>query len=172
MISKIDGRLRIGTILLLTGLVMLSCIGLYLLRTTRRHGPIVRGMQATKAIVKSGVIASAAKGIVVGQKATALAGTPLELAPVDAVPPIKGEKAAERPVRLNQIPALALAPSQTSENDSAFSPSAEVGTLMMYQAHASLRTSEVADPNSEANRRILAAMVAKMINKAKAAPAR
>lgn len=63
----------------------------------------------------------------------------------------------EKPVNENAATAVVPVSSSTSL------PPESIATRRMYMAHASLRTPEVANPDSEANRRILQTMVTKAL---------
>ena len=121
--------------------------------------------------------AGAAPVAVAPAVAPAAAAVAAPLAPVAAAPraevapivgPVIAPAAASIAPLVPSIPAAAAAPVQAPQPVAAgpvpSGPVDEVAaTERMYMAHASLRTPEVADPDSEANRRILGTMVAKAL---------
>ncbi len=84
--------------------------------------------------------------------------------PLPPVPSTSASKLPYIPVKKAEYGAQGA---PTADARSSPAPSAESGTLMMYRAHASLRTSEVSDPNSEGNRQVLTTMVAKALQNMK-----
>ncbi len=80
---------------------------------------------------------------------------------VAATPPPPRPVVAAAPAPPAAPPAPALAPAQQARVEA---------TQRMYLAHAPLRAPEVANPDSEANRRILQAMVMKTLRPAPASP--
>ncbi len=85
-------------------------------------------------------------------------------APVPKPPPLA---ATRTPVA---APAAPVVPQPASPPPGAAQRAEVEGTSRMYLAHAPLRTPEVADPNSDANRRILQTMVTKALQQASATP--
>jgi hypothetical protein len=79
-----------------------------------------------------------------------------------ATPPLAVSSAAVAPMAVREVPAPA-------PEAPAGLPAEVEATRRMYLAHAPLRAPEVANPDSESNRRILQTMVAKALNPPKPA---
>jgi hypothetical protein len=81
-------------------------------------------------------------------------------APIAATPPPASAAVAAQPAGLTPPPAP---PPAVAKPAPPANPAAMAATERMYLAHASLRTPEVADPDSASNRQILDTMVAKAL---------
>ncbi len=140
----------------LAAILLLGLALWYFQPPTPAAAPLAQAKPVAPAPVAQSEISSAGQG-----SAPALA--PVTSAPISA----------PAPAAIAQLPAPAAPPAPSASALQPFSSSAlpspepqareEAATARMYAAHAPLRTPEVADPDSAANKRVLSTMVAKAL---------
>lgn len=143
----------------LLGILALTVAAVWYWAGRKPATPVVAEPAAPAAAAPAPVVVAPTTPAAPVSTVPALAGKTPPPAPVPATATVT-PVAVSSPNPIVSAP-VATAPATAAPNDS---QSAEVAaTRRMYMAHAPLRTPEVADPDSEANRRILQTMVEKAL---------